>query len=93
MFEVDVEAMDLYFNLMTVITQLIKGKMPWRGGREKDYELMYILIEALITLSYVVLDAYMLHVDYFSRFLGPMILTLDKLMICTKKLDFSMFYW
>lgn len=84
MSEVDVEAMDVYFNLVSVITQLIKGKMPWRGGREKDFESIQVLIETLITLYYVVVDAHILHVDYFSRFLSPMILIMDKLMICTR---------
>jgi hypothetical protein len=56
--EVDVEALDVFFNLTSASTQLMNGKVPWRGGREKDSESMQILIEALTTPASVVLDAY-----------------------------------
>jgi hypothetical protein len=56
--EVDVEALDVFFNLTSASTRLMNGKVPWRGGREKDSELMQILIEALTTPASVVLDAY-----------------------------------
>ena len=36
----------------------MKGKVPWRGGREKDSKSMEILIEVLTTPTYVILDAY-----------------------------------
>lgn len=42
MSEVDAEALDVYFNLTFVRTQLMNGKVPWRGAREKEFELMQI---------------------------------------------------
>jgi hypothetical protein len=57
MYEVNVEALDVYFNLKLVSTQLINGEVPWRGGREKDFKSMQICIEASTTAS-VVFDAY-----------------------------------
>jgi hypothetical protein len=56
--EVDVEALDVFFNLTLVSTQLMNWKMPWRGGTKKDSELMQILIKALTTSTLVFLDAY-----------------------------------
>ena len=55
------EALNEYFNLTSVSTQLMKEKVPWRGGREKDYESMQILIEALRTPSFVALTGRSLH--------------------------------
>lgn len=54
----DVEALGIYFNFTYASTQLMNGKMPWRGGREKDFELMQILRETMTTPSSVVPDAY-----------------------------------
>jgi hypothetical protein len=56
--EVDVEALDVFFNFTSASTQLMNGKVPWRGGRKKDLESMQILIEALTTPASIVLDAY-----------------------------------
>jgi hypothetical protein len=36
----------------------MKGKVPWRGGKENNFEKMQVLIKALTTLQFVVLDAY-----------------------------------
>ena len=80
------EALNEYFNLTSVSTQLMKEKVPWRGGREKDYESMQILIEALRTPSFVALDAYASTFGYLLRFSGSMILVLDMLVTYTKKL-------
>jgi hypothetical protein len=38
--EVDVEALDVFINLTLASTQLMNGKVPWRGGTEKDSESM-----------------------------------------------------
>ena len=54
----DVEALDVYCNITSANTQLMNGKVSWRGGREKDSESMQILIEALTIPALVVLDAY-----------------------------------
>lgn len=56
MFEVDVEALDVYFNMTLATMKLMNGKVTWRGGKEKDFESMQILIEALTTLGSIVLD-------------------------------------
>lgn len=40
MFDFNVEALDIYFNLTYASTQLMNGKVPSRGGREKDFELL-----------------------------------------------------
>lgn len=58
MSNVDVEALYMYFNLTSTNTQLLNGKVPWRGGRTKDSQYLQILTEALTTFAYTVLDAY-----------------------------------
>jgi hypothetical protein len=55
MSKVDIGALDVCFYL---ISRFTNEKVPWRGGREKDSKLMQILIEALTTHGFVVLDAY-----------------------------------
>jgi hypothetical protein len=55
MSKVDIGALDVCFYL---ILRFTNEKVPWRGGREKDSKLMQILIEALTTHGFVVLDAY-----------------------------------
>lgn len=57
-FELDVNALDVYFNLTSAFTQLMNKIVPWKGAREKDFESIQISIKALRTPSYVVLDAY-----------------------------------
>jgi hypothetical protein len=56
--KVEVEALDMYFNMTSTSMRLMTGKVPYKGGREKESKSMQILIEALITLGLVVLDAY-----------------------------------
>ena len=58
MLGVDVEALDVYFDLTSTNMHLMNGKVPWRGGREKDFELMQMLIEALTNPASIVLDTY-----------------------------------
>ena len=48
----------MYFNMTSTSMQLMNGKVPCKGGREKESKSMQILIEALITLGPIVLDAY-----------------------------------
>ena len=54
-FEMDVEALKVYFTLTLARMQLINEKVSWRGGTEKTYESLQILIEALTTLESIVL--------------------------------------
>jgi hypothetical protein len=56
--ELDVDALDVYFNLTFAITQLVNKIVPWKGAREEDFESMQNSIDALTTPSYVILDAY-----------------------------------
>jgi hypothetical protein len=42
---INVAADDVLFNLVTKDTQLMRGTIPWRGGREKDPILLQTLIE------------------------------------------------
>ena len=51
-------ALDIYFNLKFISMQLVNKKVPCRGGRKKDFESIWILIEVLTTLPCIVLDAY-----------------------------------
>lgn len=57
-FELDVKALDVHFNLTSTSTQLMNEKVSWRGVRQKDFESLQNLMEALTTLLYVVLGAY-----------------------------------
>ena len=70
-FELDVNALDVYFNLTYAITQLMNKIVPWKGARERDLESMQISIKALISPSYVVLDGclriYMMVYDIYSK--------------------------
>jgi hypothetical protein len=43
---IDVAVDDVFFNLVTRDTQLMRGSSPWRGGREKDPVLLQLLIES-----------------------------------------------
>lgn len=36
-FELDVKALDAYFNLTSASTQLMNGKVPCKGVRENDF--------------------------------------------------------
>ena len=74
--EVDVEALNMYFNLAWASTQLMNGKVPWRGDWEKDSASMQILIEALTTHASVVFDATHLQVG-LSLTQQPIILSLN----------------
>jgi hypothetical protein len=37
---------DVFFNLVTKDTQIMRSTIPWRGGREKDPLLLQMLIES-----------------------------------------------
>ena len=56
--EVNVKALDVYFNLTLKSMQVMNGKMPWRGGTEEDSKSMQMLIEVWTTHAYVILDVY-----------------------------------
>ena len=47
---------DVLFNLVTKDSQLMRGSIPWRGGREKDPLLLQLLIESTTSLGDIVLD-------------------------------------
>jgi hypothetical protein len=53
---IDVAVDDVLFNLVTKDTQLMKGSIPWRGGRKKDPFLLQVLIESTTQVSDIVLD-------------------------------------
>jgi hypothetical protein len=52
----DVATDDVLFNLVTKDSQLKRGSIPWRGGREKDPLLLQLLIESTTELGDIVLD-------------------------------------
>lgn len=58
MFDVDVEALGMYFNLTSTNTSFLNGKVPWKGGRKKESQSLQMLIEALTTSTSIVLDVY-----------------------------------
>jgi hypothetical protein len=43
---INVAVDDVFFNMVTKDTQLMRGNSPWRGGREKDPLLLQLLIES-----------------------------------------------
>jgi hypothetical protein len=53
---IDVAVDDVLFNLVTKDTQLMRGSIPWRGGREKDPLLLQLLIESTTQVGDLVLD-------------------------------------
>jgi hypothetical protein len=53
---IDVAVDDVFFNLMTKDTQLMRGSTPWRGSREKDPILLQFLIESTTDVGDIVLD-------------------------------------
>jgi hypothetical protein len=53
---IDVAVDDILFNLVTKDTQLIRGNIPWREGREKDHVLFQLLIEFTTHVGDIVLD-------------------------------------
>lgn len=53
---IDLEEDDLLHNFTTAKTQLMNGKIPWRGAREKDPRFLQILVEASTDPGDVVLD-------------------------------------
>ena len=53
---INVAANDVLLNLVTKNTQLMRGSIPWRGGREKDPILLQMLIESTTQTSDIVLD-------------------------------------
>jgi hypothetical protein len=53
---INVAADDVLFNLVTKDTQLMRGTVPWRGGREKDPILLQMLIESTTQVGDIVLD-------------------------------------
>ena len=60
MSDVDVEALDMYFNLTSTNTQLFIRTVEYHGEVEgkDDFESMQMWIEALTTFASIVLDAY-----------------------------------
>jgi hypothetical protein len=54
--DIDVAVDDILFNLVTKDTQLMRGNIPWRGGREKDPLLLQLLIESTTHVNDIVLD-------------------------------------
>jgi hypothetical protein len=54
--DIDNAVDDVFFNLVTRDTQLMRGSTPWRGGREKDLVLLQLLIESTTKVGDVVLD-------------------------------------
>jgi hypothetical protein len=53
---IDVATDDVLFNLVMKDSQLMRGSIPWRGGREKDPLLLQLLIEPTTVLGGIVLD-------------------------------------
>jgi hypothetical protein len=53
---IDVAVDDVFFNLVTKDTQLMRDSTPWRGGREKDPVLLQFLIESTTQVGDIVLD-------------------------------------
>jgi hypothetical protein len=43
---IDVAVDDVFFNLVTKDTQIMRGSTPWRRSREKDPVLLQLLIES-----------------------------------------------
>jgi hypothetical protein len=53
---IDFAVDNVLFNLVTRDTQLMRGSIPWRGGREKDPVLLQLLIESTTEVGDIVLD-------------------------------------
>jgi hypothetical protein len=53
---IDIAVDDVFFNLVTKDTQLMRGNTPWRGCREKDLLLLQLLIESTTHVGDIVLD-------------------------------------
>jgi hypothetical protein len=53
---IDIAVDDVFFNLVTKDTQLMRGSTPWKGGREKDPVLLQLLIESTTQVGNIVLD-------------------------------------
>ena len=53
---IDIATDNVLFNLVTKDSQLMRGSIPWRGGREKDPLLLQLLIESTTSLGDIVLD-------------------------------------
>jgi hypothetical protein len=53
---IDVAVDDVFFNLVTKDSQLMRGSTPWRGGREKDPLLLQLLIESTTQVGDIVFD-------------------------------------
>ena len=47
---------DVFFNLVTNDTQLMRSSIPWRGGRQKDPLFFQLIIESTMQVFNVVLD-------------------------------------
>jgi hypothetical protein len=54
--DIDNAVDDVFFNLVTRDTQLMRGSTPWRGGREKDLVLLQLLIESTMQVGDIVFD-------------------------------------
>ena len=53
---INVAVDNVLFNLMTKDTQLMRGTIPWRGGRDKDPILLQMLIESTTQFGDIVFD-------------------------------------
>jgi hypothetical protein len=53
---IDIAVDDVFFNMVTKDTQLMRGSTPWRGGREKDPVHLQLLIESTTQVGDIVLD-------------------------------------
>ena len=54
--DINIATDDVLFNLVTKDSQLMRGSMLWRGGREKDPLLLQLLIEFTTMVGDIVLD-------------------------------------
>lgn len=55
---INIEATNVFFNLITVDTQLMNKGVPWRGSKENDSTSFQVFIEILTKHVVMVLDAY-----------------------------------
>ena len=53
---IDIVVDDVFFKIVTKDTQLMRGNIPWRGGKEKDPLILQLLIESTTQVGNIVLD-------------------------------------
>lgn len=58
MSKVNLEVMNVFFNVTTIDNQLMMKGVSWGGGQENDSKSMEVFIEALTKFRVLVLDAY-----------------------------------